>query len=198
LQEAGKSTKGKLANLQKAETNLGMPITEELQKITEGWVEKEKGILQILSERGFIDNSDSKAYQRYTMAGTKDQYGIVRPETSLKHLMSTCTDFEEEETMLQYMAREMGVEVDRTPKCHCEFAGEGVEYSWALSKNNYRQILLDEKWGKEKFMESARECISRDLITRERVQKFSKPKIYTRISRIASDATRRHHRQWPS
>jgi hypothetical protein len=59
--------------------------------------------------------------------------------------MASCTDFEEEETLLQVMASKMGVLVDRSPKCHCEIAGEGIEYSWACTKNHYRQILQDKK-----------------------------------------------------
>jgi len=74
--------------------------------------------------------------------------------------MASCTDFEEEETMLQAMASKMGVFVDRSPKCHCEIAGEGIEYSWALSKNHYRSILLDRKRGKENFVNSVRDCLS--------------------------------------
>ncbi len=31
---------------------------------------------------------------------------------------------------------EEGVVVDRTPKCHCKIAGEGIEYSWGLAKIN--------------------------------------------------------------
>jgi hypothetical protein len=49
-------------------------------------------------------------------------------------LMSSCKDFVEEETMLQSIARDLGVHVDRMPKCHCELAGEGIEYAWAWAK----------------------------------------------------------------
>jgi hypothetical protein len=89
-------------------------------------------------------------------------------------MISCCRDFEEEETMLQSIARTLGVRVDRTPKCHCELAGEGIEYAWACSKNKYRSLLLEKKRGKENFMKSVRMCISRDIITRERAQKFAR------------------------
>jgi hypothetical protein len=59
--------------------------------------------------------------------------------------MSTCTVFEEEETMLQSMGTLMGVAIDRSPKCQCEIAGEGIEYTWACAKNHYQGILLDKK-----------------------------------------------------
>ena len=133
-------------------------------------------MLQVLWERGFINTAEGekKAYQSYSIKGYTDQFGNHRPDTSLKELMSSCMDFVEEETMLQSIARDLGVRVDRTPKCHCELAGEGIEYAWACSKNKYRTILLENKRGKENFINTVRSCISRDHITRERAQKFAK------------------------
>ena len=59
--------------------------------------------------------------------------------------MAGCMDFEEEETMLQYMGTKMGVVVDRSPKGHAEIAGEGIEYSWGCMKNHYQRVLLYKK-----------------------------------------------------
>ena len=174
LLTCGITMKGRLSDLQKAAINHGIPLEEISQKILEGWEGKPKGLLQVLWERGWIDNSDDKAIQNYTIGGRKNEFNLVQSEFSLKHLMASCTDFEEEETMLQSMASKMGVSVDRSPKCHCEIAGEGIEYSWACAKNHYRQILLDKKRGKENFMKSVRECIAKAVITRERVQKFAR------------------------
>jgi hypothetical protein len=53
-----------------------------------------KGCCKILWERGFVDVENLSAY---TVDGRKDAFGVVQKETSLKHLMSNCTDFEEEE-----------------------------------------------------------------------------------------------------
>jgi len=39
----------------------------------------------------------------------------------------------------------MGVLVDRTPKYHCELAGEGIAYTWGCSKNYYRSMNLQDK-----------------------------------------------------
>jgi hypothetical protein len=122
------TAKGSLKDLQKIATDAGIVIEEIQPKIVEGWVGKAKGLLQVLWERGYIDNADGKAYHKYTMNGTKDVFGNNQPDTSLKLLMESCTDFEEEETMLQSMGREMNILVDRSPKCHCECAGEGIEY----------------------------------------------------------------------
>ena len=121
--------KGRISSLQTAARNNGIPIEETMPKIIEGWEGKPKGLLHVLWERGWIDNMDNKAYQKYTISGRKNEFNLIIPETSLKHLMSSCTDFEEEETMLQSMATMMRVQVYRSPKCHCEIAGEGIEYA---------------------------------------------------------------------
>ncbi len=81
--------------------------------------------------------------------------------------MSTCTDFEEEETMLQSMGTLMGVSIDRSPKCHCEISGKGIKYTWAFAKNHYQGILLDKKRGKENVVKSVRECLLKNVLTRE-------------------------------
>ena len=43
---------------------------------------------------------------------------------------------------------------DRTPKCHCELAGEGIEYAWGCAKNHYHQQPLKHKKGKENFRQT--------------------------------------------
>ena len=64
----------------------------------------------------------------YTLPEKKDEYGHIIPGTSLKEMMNQLLDFSTEETLLQYHGRLLGVIVDRTPKCHPEIAGKGVEY----------------------------------------------------------------------
>jgi hypothetical protein len=79
----------------------------------------------------------------------------------LKFLLGNCDDFINEESMLQYYDHLMGVAVDQTPKCHCELAGEGNEYSWAASKNKYQRFPVGAKKGKEQFQTLVSECLSR-------------------------------------
>ena len=97
------------------------------------------------------------------------------PETSLKHLMASCEDFEEEESLLQFYGHEMDVIVDRTPKCHCELAGEGIKYTWGCSKNYYHSRPLAAKKGKENFKTAVAACLDSNVILRkERIWKFSR------------------------
>ena len=51
----------------------------------------------------------------------------------LQALMGQCTDLEEN-TALQFLGKQLGLWVLFTPKFHCEFAGEGIEYNWAHAK----------------------------------------------------------------
>ncbi len=160
--------------MQQAAQARGIPIFEEMEDVIEGWFGKPKGILQVAWERGFIEPTISNWKNYYTITGRKNALGILMPETSLKQILANCSDFEEEETMLQSMGRNMGVIVDRTPKCHPELAGEGIEYSWGCAKNRYHQLPLVEKKRKEKFVGSVRLCLSKEVISQERVVKFSK------------------------
>jgi hypothetical protein len=148
-----------------------LPVSETKIKTIEGWEGKPKGSLQALWERGWIDESN---LSKYTVAGRKDGYGVVDLSFSLRHLMASCQDFEEEESILQSMGRQMGVLVDRTPKCHCELAGEGIEYAWGCAKSSYRRLPLKDKRGKVTFRKSVHESISREVLTTERIRSFSR------------------------
>mmetsp|Transcript_15909 Transcript_15909/g.45748 ORF Transcript_15909/g.45748 Transcript_15909/m.45748 type:complete len:162 (+) Transcript_15909:833-1318(+) len=64
--------------------------------------------------------------------------------------------------------------VDRTPKCHPELAGEGIEYSWGAAKNYYRRLPLADKKGKDNFKRSVRSAMSREHLTTDRIRKFSR------------------------
>jgi hypothetical protein len=124
LKDRGIAAKGKKAAIQAKAQEHGLPLEETKPKCVEGWEGKAKGILQVLWERGWIDEAK---LNKYTINGKQDVFGVVDTEFALKTLMANCMDFEEEETLLQSMGREMGISVDRTPKCHCELAGEGIE-----------------------------------------------------------------------
>jgi hypothetical protein len=174
LEAKGVTAKGAKYELQALCKNKDIPIEEEIADVIEGWEGKAKGMLQILWERGFIDPGKTNKSD-YTLKGKKDAYGNLMLETSLKHLMSLQTDFIEEETLLQYHGRLLGVKIERTPKCHPEIAGEGVEYDWGCSKGVYRRLPISEKRSKSKFRESVRKCIDRDeVLTIARRRLFSK------------------------
>jgi hypothetical protein len=101
----------------------------------------------MLWERGLLDPLN---LNQYIMDGQKDHFGIHQLTYSLKHILSQCKDFQEEESLLQTMAWKMGVTVDCTTKCHCESVGEGIEYSWGCAKN----IIVAKRGKKRKHANS--------------------------------------------
>jgi hypothetical protein len=155
-----------------------IPVRRTIPMIQEGWVGKPKGMLQILWERGFIDTAaktPQEAAEFYTVNGRKDAFGNILENTSLKKLMQRLTDFIEEETLLQYHGRLQGAIVDRTPKCHPEMAGEGIEYSWGCAKGMYRRLPFKCKRNKNKFRESVKKSMdTTNVLTIERQRRFSK------------------------
>jgi hypothetical protein len=126
-------------------------------------------VLQVLWERGFINEKNLK---QYTVDGRKDAFDYLQPHTSLKYLLDNCTDFKEEESMLQSIGSTLGVSINWTPKHHCELAGEGIEYSLGCAKNAYRLMPLSIKRKKETFWETVKKCLRHDVLTTERVRKF--------------------------
>ena len=170
-QEGIDNPKGNRQQIKNMAARAGLSLTYQKQDINQGWEGKPKGMEQILWERGWINPSEDR--KSYTVNGKKDSMGAVRKDKSLRYLMSILKDFENQETMLQLKATEMGISMDRTPKCHCELAGEGIEYAWGCAKNLYRRQPLKDKRGKDNFRRTVRKCFSRNVVTSERVRMFS-------------------------
>jgi hypothetical protein len=97
-----------------------------------GWIRQPKGLLQVLWERGWIDEQQA---DEYTVNVAKDNDGQVVDGAKnwiLKYLMASCLEIAEEMTALQHVGKELGVSVIISPKFHAEMAGEGIEYSWGF------------------------------------------------------------------
>jgi hypothetical protein len=60
--------------------------------------------------------------------------GNLIEASSLLKLLQKQPNFMCELTLLQFFGKQMGTTVNRTPKCHPELAGEGIEYLWAFAK----------------------------------------------------------------
>jgi hypothetical protein len=171
LKESSIHVIGTVVQLKEIARRNNIPVIFDMQEIIKGWEGQPKGMLQVLWERGFVDGSQSEKH--YTIEGRKDQVGNIDPETSVKMMMQRQMDFIEEETLLQYHGRQLGVVIHRTPKCHPEMAGEGIEYNWGCAKGYYRRLPIMEKQTKTKFRESVKKSISREIITTERQRMFS-------------------------
>jgi hypothetical protein len=78
----------------------------------------------------------------------KDSEGYV---DQVKTPLGNCNDLINEESILQYYGRLMGVTVNETPMCHCEMAGEGIQYSWVAAKTKWRRFPVSAKRRKRAF-----------------------------------------------
>jgi hypothetical protein len=156
LKGRGINVSGTVAQLKDTARRNKIPLVFEMQEILKGWEGQPKGMLQVFWEPGFINGSKSEKY--YTIEGRKDEFGNVDPTTSCKMMMEQQIDFIEEEKLLQYHGRQLGVTIDRTPKCHPEMAGEGIDYNWGCAKGYYSQLPITEKRTKNKFRESVKKA----------------------------------------
>jgi hypothetical protein len=157
-----------------------LTLLREVDKKEEGWHGKPKGILQILFERGHINEEISLS--EYTLDGKKshkDENGEVLKQYlpfCLRHVLSQCRDFQNEVTAMEDLAAQLSTDICTvhilyTPKYHCEIAGEGIEYAWGLSKKYYRNLPLNKKKGLANFRKSVRDSVS--YVTVDHVRQFS-------------------------
>ena len=104
-------------------------------------------------------------------------------------------DFVNEVTLLQFHTQKLGASVDRSPKCHPELAGEGIEYAWALAKLRYRRAPMNQKRNKTNFISLVRDATNpMDTLHIRRIRSCSKRarsymKLYKAISEIEKDGT---------
>ena len=175
LQRLGFNTRGKtIKEVQELATSQNLPITVEENDIIKGWVGKPKGMRQVLWERGLLD-----PHVTYVAKIKKDDPNLEE-KVEYAAVLADCADFLGEKTSLMYLGERLGVEVDRSTKCHPELAGEGIEYSWGRAKSVYRRAKLADKKGKENFRRLVADCLSSEQVagkgalTPEMIRKFSR------------------------
>ena len=162
IQKGLNNPNGPRKKLQRMCSINSIPTTKEEEKIRKGWVNKQKGSLQVLFERGWIN---PQFYMDYTEKGKMDEYGNRDETKSLKKLIEKQPDFLQQETLLQIHCRKLGVSSDRSPVAHPEIAGEGIEFNWGHSKLIYRAKPLTEKRNKSQFHDLVKQVLSSDVLT---------------------------------
>jgi hypothetical protein len=111
--------------------------------IAPGYEGKQKGMKQILWERGFWKNGMHMRFNDKTRA-EKMNKGIVIDETlDAETLLLSLPDFKHERTLLDEELARTGDMVLYSPKCHPEIAGVGIEYCIGYSKMNFRRKFND-------------------------------------------------------
>ena len=106
---------------------------------------KPKGLKQVLFERGlfnpgtFLKASTMRRSAFMTEKGHLRD-GEVVPGTSMNLVLGQCHDFLAETTLLEQLIVDLGHVLQKSPKCHPELAGVGIEYCWGKAKYQYRHI----------------------------------------------------------
>lgn len=172
--------KGNLQHIKDIAIKKGLEVTYLPDKIQKGWVGKPKGFKQILFERKLLNLNDIK---NYTKDGHKDGDGnLLDDKYSMKNILGACTNFVNEMTSLQRVGHEIGkkhgydITIDRTPKCHPEVAGEGIEYTWAQSKLYIRNLPIKKRKRVKDFLSHVQLALSADKganLTKELIRKLS-------------------------
>jgi hypothetical protein len=158
-------------DLQEKDTALFIGIERIMtSKLQKGWYGKPKGMLQVMWERGFVDESKLQCYKIKAL----NDSGEIVPEFFLENMVKSCHDFLNEMFPLEHVCRQLSSTAVITTKYHAEFAGEGIEYSWGFSKSIYRRSPLKIKKGKENFDKLVSKCISRGVMKKKLIRRFSK------------------------
>jgi hypothetical protein len=152
--------------------------TEEVQVMIQGYIGKQKGLMDILKERGLLDiyddngDVDKKKYARYSLKSKiDDETGQVSDEFNLRAIAAKCPDYEAEESYVEFLIKEKGGLVLKTPKCHPEIAGQGIEYSNGKAKYHFRKFNTGES---SEFESLVMESVSPDVLTIQRVRRFAR------------------------
>ena len=146
--------------------NIPIEVIEEI--IRPGWVNENKGLLQVLYERGWIDEENIGEYSLKGLKHQMDENKEVKDEYKtylLRDKMAACGDFRKEKTAMEELLHQLSSKGNckitplNTPKYHPEIAGEGIEYAWGHAKRYFRSISLEMKNTKEKFVEAIKDSI---------------------------------------
>ena len=176
----GRCIKG---DLDKIATEHNIRLQIEKRVTLSGCVGENKGILQVLWERGFVVEAEYKQNKNKFVLDAKEKHkdesgkllGEYKPYF-LRHSMAECADFENEKSAMAHLFDQLSskghctIELLVSPKYHCEIAGEGIEFVWGLMKKNLRPLSLKKK-GKATFEKAIEESVR--MVTKEHANKFS-------------------------
>ena len=168
--------------LQKIAQEMGIELTYNHQEVIEGWCGRPKGMLQVLWERGHINEAELDKYSGDGKKIYKDDEGKIKPQYEkyvLRTLMKNCLDFLEEESAMEVLLSTLSTKQQNqpsirlltSPKYHCELAGEGIEFCWGLQKRFYRNIPIKRKNTKKEFAKCVRDAV--EFVRKEHVIRFA-------------------------
>jgi hypothetical protein len=147
---------------------------EWVSKEIEGYVNKPKGIKQILHERGLY-HKEMVGHSTYLkkLADFAEQ-GQSLPNQShidMEFVLSQQHDFMNEKPNIQNMIEARGHIFLPSVKCHPEMAGNGIEYIWGCSERIFRK---NNDQSIENFKRTIKMSLSSQSLPMERIWKFER------------------------
>jgi len=118
----------------------GVAIEIIEDEIKQRWLNKPKGLLQILWKQGWIDPSEN--LNNYLQNFVR-WHGKVIPEfQNDEKILSACPDFKYKKLSMQKLSEDLSqhhhdFELLIMPKYHCKLAREGIKYVWCLFKKYF-------------------------------------------------------------
>jgi hypothetical protein len=169
-------------DLQKKAQNHGLDLKYEEEEVIEGWYGKPKGLLQVLWERGFIDESRLDDYRKIVPKGWKKDDGSIKDSKKeeaanfvLDGMLARCQDFATEIAHLEHVVGQIAATFDiniaviHSVKYHCKCAGLGVEYCFGLQKR-YSRRAISPGDKKRDFRGGVREAM--EQVTKDHMRRF--------------------------
>jgi hypothetical protein len=150
-----------------------MPIEVEephIAMVDLGWCGRLKGLKQVLLERSLAGSTSHCEGRQEDL----DEHGKLNEEGKkccLPCLLNQCKDFIEEKTDLKHILEELSVELDTectfcvlfAPKCHCEMAGEGSEFSWGAAKRVCQKLPVQNASFQQRSIKRLLACANVDV-----------------------------------
>ena len=142
----------------------------------EGYIGKPKGIYQVLYERGLwkkgMKGKETNADIAKNILKGKTPLPL---DLSAEIVLANCQDFREELSALEELITSRGHILIKSPKCHPEIAGAGIEYSWGKSKMFYARNNHHTKTVKmNEFKDRVLAALSKEVLTMERIWAYER------------------------
>ena len=151
--------------------------TPILKKI--GFVGKNKGIKQILYERGLWKvGMKLMQSEKAKLAAIMNNKPLLDAELNASLVLDGCYDFQNEKSALADLVERRGHALLTSVKCHPEMAFGGIEYCWGCLKYTHRQNnekQSEKRKGGDVFKETVRKLvIDKEVLPMGRIWKYQR------------------------
>ena len=180
LKKIEKLKKQRARIVQRGESDMEPEVESQPSFVVKGFEGQNKGILQILYERGlYVEGMRGKQEQakkdKLEMNLQSDK--LLPPHLDAHAVLANCPDFLFEKTALQFVVESRGHVLLPSVVCTPETAGGGIEYGWGKLKFEQRKensgaVKLESGL---KFIERVRKlCVNREILPMSRIFKYQR------------------------